>query len=156
LRNATGRAAEMVRFLCEMDRLQAIDIQLETVTLSVMVREFQGELQRRHPTVWLEYSWQWDVPTIRCDPRVMLQALHEMFEAILDPAAERCEVSGASRLKGDRIELTFSLSAPRKKLGPEPRMEFILAGEWLSLLGAEIERATPDDPARFTILAPVH
>src|SRR5437667_10877292 len=64
LHSAAGRAAELLRFLKEMERLHSFTVQQEMVPLSALARELQGELQRRHPGVEFDFAWQWEVPAV--------------------------------------------------------------------------------------------
>ena len=155
LHNAAGRAAEMVRFLKEMERLRSFAARRESVALDPLARELQGELQRRHPKVEFEFAWQWDVPTVLGDSRVYLVALQELLIDQFDAAAERCQMSGTSGRRSDKIELAFALAPVKTAASVEPRMATVLAGEWLNLLGATVELAPPEnDSSRFAILLP--
>jgi signal transduction histidine kinase len=155
LHHAAGRTAEMVRFLKEMERLQSYVARRESVSLDTFARELQGELQRRYPKIEFEFAWQWNVPAVVGDSRVYLPALQELFIDQLDAAAVRCQISGNSRRRSDKIELAFSLTPALPAASVEPRMGTVLAGEWLGLLGATVEFAPPESgSSRFVILLP--
>jgi signal transduction histidine kinase len=155
LHKAAGRAAEMVRFLKEMERLRAFTARREAVALETLARELQGEMRRRFPKVEFEFSWQWDIPTVSGDTRVYLPALQELFIDQWDARGEHCQITGASLRHGDKIELAFSVFPAEIGAAVEPRMGTILAGEWLTLVGATIEMAPPEtDASLFAVLVP--
>jgi light-regulated signal transduction histidine kinase (bacteriophytochrome) len=164
LLNATKRASEMVRFLKEMGRVSAFTSKSETISLSALVRELQGELQRLHPAKQFEFDWQWKTPAIRGDARVFLQAILELFAGFLYPQSMSCRVSARSETLVDAVELTFALEERPTSTQPrgnpqtlDQRMEIILAREWLALCGTSVEvTLLTSGGARFVLVVPNH
>jgi light-regulated signal transduction histidine kinase (bacteriophytochrome) len=162
LQNATKRASDMVRFLKEMARLNALTPQSGTITLAALARELQGELQQLHSATRFEFDWHWIVPAILGDPRVYLQAILELCAGLLSPNSKRCRVSATSEQHGDAIELAFRLQEPKETAPPrctmqtlEQRMEIVLAREWLALCGAGVELNLPAGAGTcFSIVVP--
>jgi light-regulated signal transduction histidine kinase (bacteriophytochrome) len=155
LQSATLRACEQVRFLKEMGRINAVSAKAETITLRMVARELQGELQQKHASTEFAFEWQWHAPTVVGDPRTFALALSELFSVFVRPNSERCQVSAESRERGDRTELTFRLeecNVVKENRIPgwteqtvEQRMEIVLAREWLALSGARLEVLLPGD-----------
>jgi light-regulated signal transduction histidine kinase (bacteriophytochrome) len=162
LLHATKRGSDMVRFLKEMSQLNARVIRSETISLSALARELQGELRRLHPARQFEFAWQWNVPAIVGDPRLLLQAMLELFAGFLHPEGETCRVSARSERYGEAIELAFHVEETAPTALPranpqtlEQRMEIILAREWLALSSAGVELAQPEGGVvHFSIVVP--
>jgi len=162
LLNATKRGGDMVRFLKEMGRLSDRTITPETISLSALARELQGELRRQCPARQFEFDWQWNVAAIVGDPRVLLQAMIELFAGFLHPEGETCRVSASSEHYGEAIELAFHVEETAPTALPpvnpqtfEQRMEIILAREWLALSNSGLELTHPvGGVVRFSIVVP--
>ena len=139
--NAARRAGDLVRFLKEMGRLNTLVGKTETINLADLARELQGELQQRYPDKQFEFAWHWSVATIVGDARAYRHGIVELFAALLQPHPKQYRVSASSKRHSDEIELAFCLApAPTFAVGKEERtleqrMEFMLAREWLALLG---------------------
>ena len=143
LQNAARRAGEMVRFLKEMDRVSAFHCRADTIALSVMARELQGELKRLHPATEYVFEWHWHAPAVHGDSRVFLAAILELSAGLVSTQTKHCSVQATSQVKGDSIELAFRFaeSAATQSGAATPRecMEIILAREWLALCGAVVD-----------------
>ena len=162
LLHVTKRSNDMVRFLKEMSQLNARAIRSETITLNALARELQGELRRLHPARQFEFAWQWMVPAIVGDPRLLVQAVLELFAGFLHPEGETCRVSASSEQCGEAIELAFHVeeTAPTALPPANPqtldqRMEIVLAREWLALSSAGVELTQPQaGVVHFSIVVP--
>ena len=169
LQNVAQRACEQVRFLKEMGRMKAYMAKSETISLATLARELQGELQQKHAHQHFEFAWLWSVPTIVGDVRTILLALSELFAGFLHPQGKWCRLSAHSGRHGDAIELAFHLdqvhganaddalttALPWTAQNLDQRMEIILAREWLTLSGADLDVTLPEDgEVRFSIAIP--
>ena len=151
LLNATQRAREQVRFLKEMGHVNSCTVKAETISLSLLGRELQGELQQKHPGRQFAFEWQWDVPAVVGDVRTFLLALSELCAGFLQTPWLRCLVAAHSAQKDDATEITFRLETPRPAIprwtshNLDAQMEIILAREWLALSDAELSVSLPSD-----------
>ena len=158
LQNATKQSSEMVRFLKEIDRIHTISCKAETVKLSALARELQGEFVRLYPGTQFAFEWQWQVPALVGDVRVFLHATRELFAGLMQPPGKSCRVSASSAQRGEAVELAFRLeeSPTPTRANPqklEERMEIILAREWLALAGAELMLSVGAE-SRFVVVVP--
>ncbi len=143
LQNAARRASEMVRFLKEMSRLNAFTAKAEPISLEVLARELQGELQRLHPAREFAFEWQWHAPTVVGDGRVLVQAILELCAATAPAASKLCRVQAHSKAVSNAVVLAFRINDGTPKSvppgAPADRIEFVLAREWLALCGANVD-----------------
>lgn len=163
LQHAARRASDLVRFLKEMERVVHYPARFEPIGLAALARELQGEVQRLHPQQEFTFEWQWDVPTMVGDARVLLQAIPELCGGLLSPRTQRCAVLARSQSADHGTRLLFHLvqsgaalvrGTPIAKPWAE-RPEFILARAWLALSGADVE-VTLENPeeSSFVIVVP--
>ena len=168
LQSASRRAGEMVRFLKEMGRLNALVPKTETIELASMARELQGELQRLHPNREFDFEWNWSVTTIPGDLRAYLQAIVELTSSLLSSASKRCRFTADSSEKNMQVVVTFHVegnaetTARARSVGPHlqpqvvaERMDVILARAWLAVSDAALS-VTALGPAEiaFSIIVP--
>jgi hypothetical protein len=169
LQNVTQRACEQVRFLKEMGRINTCSAKSETISLSALARELQGELQQKHPHKQFVFEWQWQAPAITGDARTFLLALSELCAGFLPTLGKRCRLSARSERRGAAIEVVFDAAEVPGPKNMDPtalpprwsmhnlkqRMEVTLAREWLALSEAELEVTLPSvGSARFSIVIP--
>jgi hypothetical protein len=155
LNSAARKAGGLVRFLKEMARLHGYQPQLEEVALSGLARELRAELNQLCPQQTLEYSWDWEVPSVRADYRPFYQALLGMLLGRVEAAGPICRLGAGSRAVARGVELEFRVAPapPAGRNALEQRPEVVLAREWLAAGGVELA-FDPEEVGRFTLVLP--
>lgn len=157
MQNAARRASDQVRFLKEMGRLNNFSCRSETITLSSLGRELQGELQRAFPARDFVFEWHWRVPSVVGDVRAILQAIVELCSGLTVDAGRPCRFTGTTQERPETIELAFHLDAVAPTTPPGRTMEgleVLLAREWLSLCAAELTVTPQGTATAFSIVLP--
>lgn len=150
LQNATSQASRMARFLKEMTALPTRSVVEEPIALAELARELQAALQNLCPRKRFTFAWDFPIPAIAGDARLIGQAILELFAGLARTEADECRLSASSRAHADGIELTFQIEetpaghATKAKPGTvQEKMEIVLAREWLALAGATLELPPP-------------
>jgi hypothetical protein len=166
LQNVTQRVSEMVRFLKEMNKLNACAGKPEAIALDLLAREIQGTLKQHFPRTEFAFVWQWSIPTIVGDYRTFMQALTEILTCLMPASADACRLEAGSENMGNRIAVHFMLAsgAPVNDNKPhmaragqvpvEKRMETVLARACLAVSEATLEMSSGNGKNSFTIFVP--
>lgn len=146
LRQAAGRASNMVHFLKDMARLARLSETIEDIRLSALAREVQAEVQQAYPGRELKYETSWQIPHVVVGRRSLHQALVQLLRAGIEHFASRSVlIQLASTLNesaleilvvvqpGDGPNLPGSSSSGHDRTQPDQRLEFILARELVAL-----------------------
>jgi light-regulated signal transduction histidine kinase (bacteriophytochrome) len=162
LHGAARRTGALARFLKEMAQVPALTCKTATIVLDRFALEVQGELQRLHPDRQLDFRWNWHVPEVVGDARILVRAVTELFVGLLSSEGQACRIDGSSQASGTVIRLEFQMTVPETSAALRPietfeqRMEIILARAWLSCCGASVEFTLPIAGApRFCITLPI-
>ena len=164
LQNATRQAGGLARFLKEMAGLNNRSPRLETIALAGLARELQGGLQHLYPARHFAFAWDWRVPAIIGDARLLVQAILELYAGLAHSERGECRLAATAQEHADIIELAFTIEelpadepglAQGKPRALDERLEIILAREWLALCGTGVEvMSAGAAEARFSLILP--
>ncbi len=84
LHRVARRAAGMVRFLKEMERLNEYERRVEEMPVASLLREIKAELHQQLDGAVGEYRFGSEVKAVRADPRRLVLAVVEVVRYLLD------------------------------------------------------------------------
>lgn len=149
------RAGGLARFLREMAKLASAEPNPASVECATLSRDWRLKLAERCPAANVNWQFTWHVSNVHTDSRLLTSALVEILALFVKTETNCVTINMRSEMRSDGIALVLVLGGvsplPRKEW--EGRIEWILARNWLTAAGADLDEAAAHaDSVAFVIL----